>query len=89
MAVSPIVGGEALRGPAAKLLEELGHDVSCLGVAKQYQGLCDIFLIDEVDRDHAHAIGKLGMRVETAPTIMATDEDKVRLATHVCQILDR
>ena len=89
VAVSPIVGGEALRGPAAKLLEELGHDVSCLGVAKQYQGLCDIFLIDEVDRHHAHAIGKLGMRVEVAPTIMVTDEDKVRLATHVCQLLDR
>ena len=89
VAVSPIVGGEALRGPAAKLLEELGHDVSCLGVAKQYQGLCDIFLIDEVDRHHAHAIGELGMRVETAPTIMVTDEDKVRLATRVCQTLDR
>ena len=89
VAVSPIVGGEALRGPAAKLLEELGHDVSCLGVAKQYQGLCDIFLIDEVDRHHAHAIEKLGMRVEVAPTIMLTDEDKVRLATHLCQLLGR
>ena len=46
MAVSPIVGGQALRGPAAKLLEELGHDVSCVGVARHYQGLCDIFVID-------------------------------------------
>ena len=88
VAVSPIVGGEALRGPAAKLLGELGHDVSCLGVAKQYQGLCDMFLIDEVDRHHADAIGKLGMRVEVAPTIMVTDEDKVRLATHICRLLD-
>ena len=88
VAVSPIVGGEALRGPAAKLLEELGHDVSCLGVARQYQGLCDVFLIDEVDRHHADAIGKLGMRVEVAPTIMVTDEDKVRLATHICRLLD-
>ena len=88
VAVSPIVGGEALRGPAAKLLEELGHDVSCLGVAKQYQGLCDVFWIDEIDRHHADAIGKLGMRVEVTPTIMVTDEDKVRLATHICRLLD-
>ena len=88
VAVSPIVGGEALRGPAAKLLGELGHDVSCLGVARQYQGLCDIFLIDEVDRCHADGIRNLGMRVEVAPTIMATDEDKVRLASHICHLLE-
>ena len=88
VAVSPIVGGEAIRGPAAKLLGELGHDVSCLGVARQYRGLCDIFLIDEVDRCHVNAISNLGMRVEVAPTIMDTDEDKVRLATHICHLLE-
>lgn len=89
LAVSPIVGGEALRGPAAKLLGELGHEVSCVGVATQYQGLCDIFLIDEADRCHAGAIENLGMRAEVAPTVMSTDEDKVRLAEHVCRLLER
>ena len=88
LAVSPIVGGEALRGPAAKLLGELEHDVSCLGVARQYQGLCDIFLIDGVDRCYAEGISNLGMRVEVAHTIMTTDEDKVRLATHICRLLE-
>ena len=49
LAVSPIVGGQAVRGPAGKLMGELGHDISCVGVARYYQGLCDIFIIDEVD----------------------------------------
>ena len=87
--VSPIVGGEALRGPAAKLLGELGHDVSCLGVARQYRGLCDIFVIDEVDRCHSDAISKLGMGVEVTSTIMASEDDKVRLATNICRLPER
>ena len=86
IAVSPIVGGEALRGPAAKLLRELGHNVSCLGVARYYQGLCDIFLIDEVDRHYLDSIRGLGMRAEAAPTIMVSDEDKIRLATQICRL---
>ena len=87
VAVSPIVGGEAVRGPAAQLLGELGHQVSCVGVATQYTGICDIFLIDEVDRCHAGAIRDLGMRVEVAPTIMVTDEDKVGLASYIFRLL--
>ena len=86
IAVSPIVGGEALRGPAAKLLRELGHDVSCLGVARYYQGLCDIFLIDEVDRRYIDSIESLGMRAEAARTVMVSDEDKIRLATEICRL---
>ena len=88
IAVSPIVGGEALRGPAAKLLEELGHDVSCVGVARQYLGICDMFVIDQVDEAHAPAIEELGMRVETAPTVMETDWDKTRLAMRVLEIAE-
>ncbi len=88
IAVSPIVGGEALRGPAAKLLQELGHDVSCVGVARQYLGICDVFVIDEVDEAHAPAIEELGMRVETAPTVMETDWDKTRLAMRILDIAE-
>lgn len=88
LAVSPIVGGEALRGPAAKLLGELGHDVSCVGVARQYAGICDVFLIDEVDRRHAGDIARLGMRVEVAPTVMSTEEDKVGLAARVLRLVE-
>ena len=88
IAVSPIVGGEALRGPAAKLLEELGHDVSCVGVARQYEGICDVFVIDEVDEAHAPAIERLGMQAETAPTVMETDWDKTRLAMRILDIAE-
>ena len=89
VAVSPIVGGAALRGPAAKLLQELGHEVSCVGVARQYRGLCDVFIIDEADRSQADSVRALGMDVEVAPTIMSTEEHKVSLASRVCEILGR
>ncbi len=89
LAVSPIVGDNALRGPAAKMLGEMGHEVSCLGVARQYRGLCDLFVIDQVDGHYTDAISDLGMRVELAPTVMNTDEDKVRLARHICELLGR
>ncbi len=88
IAISPIVGGEALRGPAAKLLEELGHDVSCVGVARQYADICDVFVIDEVDETHVPAIERLGMRAETAPTVMETDWDKTRLAMRILDIAE-
>ena len=83
VAVSPIVGGEALRGPAAKMLSELGHDVSCVGVARQYVGICDIFVIDNADRDLKSDVESLGMKVEVTDTVMNTDADKERLARHV------
>ena len=86
VAVSPIVGGRALKGPAAKMLEQLGHDVSCVGVAGRYVGLCDIFIIDEEDRDVGARIEELGMRVEVTNTIMDTEEDKVRLAKFIGEL---
>ena len=88
LAVSPIVGGAALRGPAAKLLEELGHDVSCVAVAKEYRGLCDIFVIDDQDRCQVGAIDELGMRAEVTSTVMVSDQDKTRLASEVCRLLE-
>ncbi len=83
IAVSPIVGGEAIRGPAAKLLRELGADASCVGVARQYAGLCDIFVIDEVDARLADDIRALGMEVLVAQTVMRDEGDKIRLAREV------
>ena len=87
LAVSPIVGGEAVRGPAGKLMRELGHDVSCVGVARYYQDLCDIFIIDEMDEGRAGDMEALGMKVHAAPTIMNNDEDKERLARLACRLL--
>jgi LPPG:FO 2-phospho-L-lactate transferase len=87
VAVSPIVRGEALRGPAAKILSELGHDVSCVGVARQYRGLCDLFVIDEQDSHHSEAIQELGMQPEVTQTIMSTAGDRVNLAMSLRRLL--
>lgn len=86
VAVSPIVGGAAVRGPAAKIMSEMGHEASSLGVAKQYQGLCDVFLIDEQDSQLGPEIEKLGVRPVTASIIMNTDVEKVALAHHVMDL---
>jgi LPPG:FO 2-phospho-L-lactate transferase len=88
VAVSPIVGGAAVRGPAAKIMAELGHEVSCVGVARQYQGLCDVFLIDHQDAHLAPAIGELGMRPLAASIIMRTEEDKIALAELILGLRD-
>lgn len=81
--VSPIVGGQAIKGPAAKMLGELGHNVSSLGVAWQYRDLCDIFIIDEQDRNLISPIESMGMKVAVTDTIMNTDDDKKRLAQFI------
>ena len=69
------------------MLLELGHDVSCVGVAKQYVGLCDIFVMDNLDESLCHEVEQLGMRVEMTNTIMNTEADKERLAQFVCDII--
>ncbi len=83
VAVSPIVGGRALKGPAANMLATLGHDVSALGVARIYAGLVDGLVIDEVDADLAPGIELLGMRVLTTATVMGDLDDRRRLADEV------
>ncbi|MEK7215357.1 MAG: 2-phospho-L-lactate transferase CofD family protein, partial [Chloroflexota bacterium] len=83
IAVSPIIGGKAVRGPAGKMLAELGHGSSSAAVAAHYQGLCDMFFLDEADAGAASEITALGMRAVVAPTLMLNDDDKVRLARRV------
>ncbi|HVC33516.1 MAG TPA: 2-phospho-L-lactate transferase [Chloroflexota bacterium] len=83
VAVSPIVGGRALRGPADRMLASLGHEVSAYGVAALYQGLIDGMVIDEVDAALAPRIEALGMRVLVAPTVMADADDRPALARRV------
>ncbi len=83
IAVSPIVGGAALRGPAAKMMAELGEEVSNAGVARRYAGLIDALVIDESDAAEAPAVEALGIRAGVAPTVMTTDADKTALAERV------
>ncbi len=71
VAVSPIIGGAALKGPADRLLRELGHESSCVGVAEFYSGLVGTFVIDQVDAAYEDVIASMGMAVRVANTIMS------------------
>jgi LPPG:FO 2-phospho-L-lactate transferase len=85
IAVSGIVGGRALKGPADRMLVSLGHESSALGVARLYADWIDTFVIDTVDADLAQAIESLGLRVVATDTIMTDDAARSRLASEVLQ----
>lgn len=80
VAVSPIINGAALKGPADRLLGELGYDVSCLGVADFYQGLIGTLVIDEADAQLAESIRARGITVRVTTTVMAEPDNARRLA---------
>ena len=79
IAVSPIVGGRAIKGPAAKMMAELGMPQTALAVAKHYVGRVDGFVLDEEDAASKTAVGELGMVPLVTNTVMVTIEDRVQL----------
>jgi LPPG:FO 2-phospho-L-lactate transferase len=81
IAVSPIVAGAALKGPADRMLASLGHEATALGVARLYAGLVDTFVLDEADEDLASRVEELGMAVRVLPTVMRDDADRAALAS--------
>ena len=85
VAVSGIVGGRALRGPADRMLASLGHESSALGVARIYEGVAGRFVLDQLDGDLAPAIESLGMRTLVTDTIMTDDAARARLAAEVLE----
>jgi LPPG:FO 2-phospho-L-lactate transferase len=89
VAVTPIVGGQAIKGPAAKMLAELGHPASAVGVAAFYRGLIDGFVLDRVDAAAKPEIEALGLRVMVTDTVMRTNPDKRRLAAEVLDFVDK
>jgi LPPG:FO 2-phospho-L-lactate transferase len=85
IAVSPIVGGRALKGPADRMLASLGQEVSSAGVARMYEGLVDAMVIDRVDEGERSGIEALGMRVLATDAIMRDARDRARLAREVLE----
>ncbi len=85
VAVSPIVGGRALKGPADRMLASLGHEVSATGVAAMYEGLVDGMVVDRVDEDERAGIEALGMRAVATDSVMRNAEDRARLAREVVE----
>ena len=87
-AVSPIVGGDAVSGPAGRLMAAAGLPVSATGVARAYGGWLDLLVFDEQDRALAPEIRSAGAAPVVAPTMMSSRDTEVTLARHVVAALD-
>ena len=83
LAVSGIVGGKALKGPADRMLASLGRESSAVGVAREYAAIIDAFVLDDVDASTAPTVQALGMRTLVTDTIMVDDAARVRLAGEI------
>jgi LPPG:FO 2-phospho-L-lactate transferase len=87
LAISPIIGGEAVSGPAGRLMAVSGLPVSAAGVARAYARWLDILVIDDRDRDLAPEIAALGMRAVATPTLMTGRDAETALARRVLECL--
>ncbi len=79
-AVSPIIGGRTVKGPAAKMYAELGIQPSAAAVARHYADLLSVFVLDRVD---AHLIDEIPVAAVAVDTLMKTPDDRRRLAQDV------
>lgn len=86
VAVSPIVAGRALKGPADRMLASLGHEATALGVARIYAGLVDRFVLDDADASLVPQVEALGMAADVLPTVMHDDRDRAALATRLLEL---
>ena len=86
-AISPIVGGKTIKGPADKMLRGLGMEVSPLGVARLYRDIVGLFVLDNADASYLEPIERLEMRAFATDTIMSTPERAAALAKAVLQTL--
>jgi LPPG:FO 2-phospho-L-lactate transferase len=86
VAVSPIIGGKAVKGPTAKIMAELGLPITAAAVARHYEDILDIFIADEAD---ASEVEDLGIPVRLAHTFMSTVEDREALARAVLAVAGR
>jgi len=84
-AISGIIGGRALKGPADRILASLGHEATALGVARIYAPWVDLFVLDAVDEALAPAIRALGPDVLVTDTIMGDDAARARVAATVLE----
>jgi len=85
VAISPIIAGAPVKGPADKLLRGLGFEVSAYSVAKLYSDFLDVFIIDATDCAEKDKIEKLGIKVKVTNTLMKNLETKIALAKTVLE----
>lgn len=89
VAISPIIGGEAVSGPAAKLMRSLGFEVSPLGVARLYKGIADVLVFDRKDASLAEAVRATGVLPYITDILMINDKDSRRLALEIMRLVMR
>jgi LPPG:FO 2-phospho-L-lactate transferase len=88
VAVSPIIGGRAVKGPTAKMMNELGLPVSAIAVARRYRDLIDAYVLDRTDAEAVAEAAELGITVTVAHTLMTTLAEREALARHVLATAD-
>ena len=86
VAVSPIVGNDAVRGPAGRIMAGLGQEVSVAGVARVYREFCDVLVIDQQDEGMASAVAQEGLQPVVTNTIMNSLQDRIDLARSVLSL---
>jgi LPPG:FO 2-phospho-L-lactate transferase len=86
IAISPIIGGKAVKGPTAKIMAELGLLANPAAIARHYGDILDLYIADETDADQ---VGDLGVPVTFARTLMVSLEDREALARVVLEAADR
>lgn len=89
VAISPIIAGQTVKGPAAKMYSEMGIEPSALAVAKHYKTLLSGFILDEQDQQQTEAIEELGLCALVTDTIMKSIPDRARLARDTLQFIER
>jgi len=89
IAISPIIQGKAIKGPAAKLFMELGIEPSAIAVANHYENIIKSLVIDSLDGDLANEISKKGIIPFTTNTMMITSENRLQLAQDVLNFIER
>ena len=89
VAISGIIGGRALKGPADRMLASLGHEPSALGVARLYAGLANGFVLDPIDAGYVPAIERLGLRALVTDTVMVDGPGRARVAADILAFAER
>ena len=86
--MSPIVAGEAIKGPAAAMMRNLATEVSAAAVAGIYRDFLDVFVLDRRDRHLCDSVAAMGIEVVDLETVMVSTESKVALAQSILEILE-
>jgi LPPG:FO 2-phospho-L-lactate transferase len=85
--VSPLIGGQAVKGPTAKMMQEMAIPTDSKSIADFYAGLLDVLVIDESDQKDAASFSSADFAVHARKTLMKTDADKLALATSLLQLI--